>query len=104
MLPLAKQRPGLTPLQVAVLFPGESIFSPGGQHSKDTVWALYMPSLLLWNGCVHMRNDANMADAEKAQYAMDAWMEIDMIEAALNRHTCNIERTFLFVSRDYLFM
>ena len=72
--------------------------------SKDSVWALYMRCLLLWNGCVHMRNDASMADADKAQYAMDAWLEIDMIEATLNRHTCNIERTFLFVSRDYLFM
>lgn len=91
-------------LQIAVLFPGESIFSTSEQHSKDTVWALYMRSLLLWNGCVYMRNDASMADTDKAQYAIDVWLEIDKIEVALNQHTCNIERTFMFVSRDYLFM
>ncbi|KZT73776.1 hypothetical protein DAEQUDRAFT_661448 [Daedalea quercina L-15889] len=94
----------MDPSNLAVLFPGESLFPPGARHSKDTVWALYMRSLLLWNGCVHMRNDASMSDADKAQYAMDAWIEIDAIETALSHHTCNIERTFMFVSRDYLFI
>ncbi|TFY53050.1 hypothetical protein EVJ58_g9664, partial [Rhodofomes roseus] len=94
----------MDPASIAVLFPGESLFPPGTHHSKDTVWALYMRSLLTWNSCVYMRNDASMSDADKAQYAMDSWLEIDTIEVALSRHTCNIERTFMFVSRDYLFM
>jgi len=94
----------LDPANLAVLFPGESLFPPGASHTKDTVWALYMRSVLLWNSCVHMRNDTSMTDAEKAQHAMDAWLEIDIVEAALSGHTCNIERTFMFVSRDYLFI
>ncbi|KZT12056.1 uncharacterized protein LAESUDRAFT_641362 [Laetiporus sulphureus 93-53] len=94
----------LDPANFALLLPGESLFRAATPASKDSVWALYMRSLLLWNGCVRMRADMSMSDAEKAQYAMDTWMEIDRIEETLNSHTCDIERTFLFVSRDYLFI
>jgi len=88
----------------ALLFPGESMFHPDSSTAKDSVWPLYMRALLLWNGSVRMHQDPTMSEADKIQYAMDAWRELDVIEDTLSRHTCNIERTFMFVSRDYLFV
>ena len=72
--------------------------------SKETVWALYMRTMLLWHSCVRMRWDSNrIADTEKAQFAVTAWLEIDRIEKALDGHTCGVERAFLFQGREYLF-
>ncbi|KAI0781970.1 hypothetical protein C8Q75DRAFT_795994 [Abortiporus biennis] len=89
------------PSNYAVLFPGESLMSTSG--GKDTVWALYMRAMLLWHSCIRMRWDATYIDADKAQFAVGAWLEIDRIEASLSKHTCNIERAFLFQGREYLF-
>ena len=50
-----------------------------------------------------MRSNGGIADAEKAQFAVSAWLEMDKIEEALNSHTCGIERAFLFQGREYLF-
>ena len=73
----------------------------------DTVWALYARTMLLWHACVRMRArgaaGAGAGDAEKARFAVQAWLEVDRIESALNRHTCGIERAFLFQGREYLF-
>ena len=44
-----------------------------------------------------------MSDVEKAHFAISVNQEADAIEAALRGHTCEIERAFLFHSRDYLF-
>ncbi|KAI0671648.1 hypothetical protein C8Q78DRAFT_1078442 [Trametes maxima] len=57
-------------------------------------WALYMRTLLLWHSCLRMRCDLSLNDTDRAQYAMSAWLEIDRIEALLNRHTCAVERGF----------
>ncbi|KAI0367720.1 hypothetical protein BV20DRAFT_981229 [Pilatotrama ljubarskyi] len=95
------------PSNYALLFPGENLTSavaPSGvPSSKDSVWALYMRTLLLWHSCLRMRCDLSMGDAERAQYAMGAWLEIDTIEALLDRHTCMIETGFLVQVRDVLF-
>ena len=50
-----------------------------------------------------MRNDTTVSDTEKSQFAVKAWLEADVIEVALNRHTCNLERAFLFIAREYIF-
>ena len=34
---------------------------------------------------------------------MRAWLETEAIEKALGRHTCNIERAFMYHGREYLF-
>jgi hypothetical protein len=34
---------------------------------------------------------------------MRAWMETETIEKALDRHTCNIEREFMYHGREFLF-
>jgi hypothetical protein len=50
-----------------------------------------------------MRNDGRANDMDKAQFAVKAWLEADALEAALNRHTCHIERAFIFQGREYIF-
>ena len=67
------------------------------------MWALYMRTMLLWHSCIRMRSNVGIGDAEKAQFAVSAWLEMDKIEEALNSHTCGIERAFLFQGREYLF-
>ena len=95
-------------MQYALLFPGESLTraddSPAvPPPAKDSVWALYMRAMLLWNSCIRMRSDSTFPDADKAQFALTAWNELDVIEETLDRHTCGIERSFLFQGREMLF-
>ncbi|KAI0754986.1 hypothetical protein C8Q80DRAFT_1142298 [Daedaleopsis nitida] len=98
----------MDPRNYALLFPGESLTSVDDSPAvpppaKDSVWALYMRAMLMWHSCILMRGDANLSHADKAQFALTAWTEIDAIEEALNRHTCDIERSFLFQGRELLF-
>ncbi|TCD70530.1 hypothetical protein EIP91_002876 [Steccherinum ochraceum] len=90
------------PANYAVFFPGEAIMSPG-VLSKDSIWALYMRSMLLWHSCIRMRRSQTLSHGDKARYAVNAWLEVDKIEEGLSRHTCNIERAYLFQGREYLF-
>ncbi len=92
--------------QYALLFSGESMArSPSLSYNtpKDTIWALFDRSFLLWHGCVRMRHDHTATEAEQAQFTVKAWLEADAIEANLNRHTCAIERSFIFQAREYIF-
>ena len=93
--------------QYALLFPGEN-FTPCGMpsvpsSSKDSIWALYMRTLFLWHSCLRTRVEAAMADADRAQWAMQAWLELDSVEAAMDRHTCDIQSGFMLQMREVLF-
>lgn len=92
------------PANYALLFPGETLASDSlGVSSKDTIWALYDRAFILWHGCNNMRNDVSRSQEEKTQFAMLAWHAADKIEKALNAHTCDLERAFVFQGREYLF-
>ncbi|OBZ70894.1 hypothetical protein A0H81_09169 [Grifola frondosa] len=52
--------------------------------------------------CVRMRLDPSLSDAEKAQFAFTAWLEMDAIENAMARHTCSDTQIFL-QGREILF-
>ncbi|KAL7279934.1 hypothetical protein ACG7TL_006345 [Trametes sanguinea] len=101
----------MDPRNYALLFPGESLTYADGAGDlsaitppdKDSVWALYIRAMLMWNSCIRMRGDPSLPDSEKANFAMSAWKEIDAIEEALKRHSCGIERSFLFQGRELLF-
>jgi hypothetical protein len=75
----------------------------GARVAKDTVWALYNRVMLLWHGCLRLRMDGALPHADKAQFAMAAWLELDAIEAALDGHTCGVERAYLFQGREVVF-
>ena len=56
---------------------------------------------MLWNGCVEMRGEAS--DCVKTKYAMTAWAESCELDDLLDKHTCDTERGFLFIGREFLF-
>ncbi|KAF7298870.1 Zn(2)-C6 fungal-type domain-containing protein [Mycena indigotica] len=89
------------PSNYALLFSGESVtHSPA---AKDTVWALHDRAFLLWHACVRMRNNSFASMTAKGQFAIRTWHEADAIEDALNRHTCGIERSSIYLGREYIF-
>jgi hypothetical protein len=57
--------------------------------------------MLLWNSCSELLHE-EMSDSEKAEFVLQAWMEADLIEDALNSHSCIAEQASLFFGRDYL--
>ena len=78
-------------LQYALLFPGETFAREAGMPaSKESVWALTLRAIFLWHACVRWRADVSLLASERAQYAMVAWLELDAIEAATERHTCGL--------------
>ena len=70
---------------------------------KDTIWALIYRTMLLWHSCLQIRHDPGANEAEMARFGVNAWLEADTLEKALDAHTCGLERTFLFQGREYLF-
>lgn len=71
---------------------------PNPVHSPhESVWALYGRAMLLWNSCLILRKSAlRMTEAQRAEFAVNVWLETNTIEEALNRHTCAFERNSLF--------
>jgi hypothetical protein len=59
--------------------------------------------MILWNGCVRMMAEVNVGDSVKAKYAMAAWMESCELDDRLDEHTCDTERAFIFIGREFLY-
>ncbi|EGN98357.1 hypothetical protein SERLA73DRAFT_123675 [Serpula lacrymans var. lacrymans S7.3] len=95
------------PANYVLLFPGEALTRSqaltSNQSPKDTVWALYYRTMLLWHSCLGIRLDPNATEEEKARFGVNAWLEADALDKALDSHTCGLERAFLFQGREYLF-
>ncbi|EJF61015.1 hypothetical protein DICSQDRAFT_106672 [Dichomitus squalens LYAD-421 SS1] len=87
----------------ALLFPGESLAMHGVPVQPNNVWTLYLRSMLLMHRCVQKRADLTLSEAERAQFAVQAWLEIDAIEDALGQHTCELEPNSRFQAREMLF-
>ncbi|KAI8971146.1 hypothetical protein BD414DRAFT_226070 [Trametes punicea] len=91
------------PRNYALMFPGESLAMTRAPVQPNNVWTLYLRAMLLIHSCVRVRADRNLDDAQRAHFAMKAWLEIDAIEDALDQHTCGLERNFGFQAREVLF-
>ncbi|KAN0102410.1 hypothetical protein V8E52_011968, partial [Russula decolorans] len=97
------------PSNYSILFPGQSLLPSHPRmycdtmSGKNTVWALYLRAMLLWNACVRMRQDASISDFDKRDFAMRAWIETEAIEEALQWHTCSVEKAFMYHGREILF-
>ncbi|CAL1706066.1 unnamed protein product [Somion occarium] len=90
------------PSNYLLLFPGEAYERSVAhqiprQSPKDSIWALYCRSMLLWNSCMRQRDDSWSTD-ERANFAVDAWREISAVQEALDAHTCNMETALMYVS------
>jgi hypothetical protein len=93
--------------QYALLFSAEAVaqspFMFTTYSPKETVWALHDRALMLWHSCTRMRKNVHATDHEKSQFAMKVWLEADALEAALNSHTCGLERASIFQAREFIF-
>ena len=58
--------------------------------------------MLLWHACLRIRGQ-NVSDHIRSVFANAVWREAEAIEMALDEHTCQLERAFLFQGREYLF-
>lgn len=87
-----------------MLFPGETLFGDSPPEalagsdgcklgSKNSVWSLYARSQLLYASSLYVEWNKEMKENEKNEFAMRAWLETENIEATLNSHSCDIEKT-----------
>ncbi|KAI0761983.1 hypothetical protein BD413DRAFT_606933 [Trametes elegans] len=91
------------PRNFTILFPGEALALAGSPVLANNIWTLYMRAMLLLHSCVCTRGDPTLTEAERAQFAINAWLEIETMETALEQHTCGLERWFGFQAREMLF-
>jgi len=86
-----------------VLFPGETLFRGNMPNAlsdsdgcnlgpKNSVWALYARSQLLYTSSLYVEWSEEIDEDERNEIAKRAWLETENIEAMLNSHSCDIER------------
>ncbi|KAG9034438.1 hypothetical protein FRB95_013235 [Tulasnella sp. JGI-2019a] len=134
---LAMGRPQLDlhaakPENYALLLPGEELYATRPEvdtsfSGKESTWALYGRTMLLWYACVSQIAAIKMAapisffngnmngglsftpeqlavaGPDHVDFALRAWMETLAIEESLNEHTCDGEKATLYQAREYLF-
>jgi hypothetical protein len=59
--------------------------------------------MMLWNGCIGIREEVNVSDPVKAKYAIATWMESCELDDLLDKHTCDMERAYIFIGREFLY-
>ena len=67
------------------------------------MWALGLRTMLLLHVCQRVREDTRLSAADRAQNAVQTWLEIDDIERRLQRHTCELDSAFGFQAHEMLF-
>ncbi|KAI0671084.1 hypothetical protein C8Q78DRAFT_1033916 [Trametes maxima] len=87
----------------ALLLPGEALAQAGTPVGHNNVWALFVRAMLLWHTGIRIQSDRFIHDFQRAQFAIDAWMEAEAIEDALNQHTCGLEQRLAYQAREFLF-
>ncbi|GJE92836.1 hypothetical protein PsYK624_089940 [Phanerochaete sordida] len=97
----------MEPANYCILFPGEAYERTPqhripGQSPKDSVWALYCRSMLLWISAIRPR-DNTWTNDERADFAINAWTETRLVEDGLNMHKCNLDTAVMYLSREYLY-
>ncbi|EJF65212.1 hypothetical protein DICSQDRAFT_166265 [Dichomitus squalens LYAD-421 SS1] len=92
-----------------LLFPGEEYESTvvhqqvHEQSPKESVWALYCRSMLLWNSCSCVQRDETLTTDQRASFAISAFQETREIQDALDMHVCNLDTGLMYVCREYLY-
>lgn len=121
----------MNPTNYALLFPGEvfdRVSRPPTSNSnslcpKESVWALYCRSLLLWSFCTrddtknfHTRDDCSrdaagsfctrddvlVDEEQKAEDIQETWVEAQAIEDALDGHGCGLEVGVVYMCREII--
>ncbi|EKM54774.1 uncharacterized protein PHACADRAFT_258850 [Phanerochaete carnosa HHB-10118-sp] len=96
----------MEPSNYCILFPGEAYernprHRIPGQSPKDSVWALYCRSMLLWISAIRPRD--TWTNDERADFAIAAWTETRMVQDGINMHKCNLDTAVMYISREYLY-
>ncbi|KAI6033231.1 hypothetical protein F5J12DRAFT_799618 [Pisolithus orientalis] len=95
------------PSNFRLLFPGEASERGSSdlkaQSPKDSIWALYCRSMLLWNFCTTRLRQNTFTSDETADIALQAWREAQEIQDALDSHNCGLDMTLLYMCREYVY-
>ncbi|KAG6829572.1 hypothetical protein H0H92_004121 [Tricholoma furcatifolium] len=93
----------------ALLFPGEIVdrASPTFRSTpcvstKESIWALYCRSMLLWAFTNRLRT-TDMLNDDKVELVYDAWSEAQSIQDSLRIHTCNMDTAIIYMCREYVY-
>ncbi|KAI0754621.1 hypothetical protein C8Q80DRAFT_1094486 [Daedaleopsis nitida] len=87
----------------ALLFPGEAFSRTGlATIRRDNVWSLHIRAKVLCQTSARYQRDQTLSLQERAQFATNACLEADAIEAAVARHTCHVDNHILWQIRDAL--
>ncbi|KAI0373410.1 hypothetical protein BV20DRAFT_962547 [Pilatotrama ljubarskyi] len=87
----------------ALLLPSELLARTGVMVEADDIWSLNMRAMLLLHSCLRVRASPTMSGAQRAEFAVRAWLDIDDIEQRMERHTCNMMTNYGFQSSEMLF-
>jgi hypothetical protein len=77
---------------------------------KESVWALYCRSILLWNSCfARLRSSARVYSTaalgdREAEFAVEAFNECRALEEGRRAHTCNSDVEMLYATGEYIHM
>ncbi|KAF9066700.1 hypothetical protein BDP27DRAFT_1404271 [Rhodocollybia butyracea] len=92
-----------------LLFPGEVIdraspsYRSADSHSpKESVWALYCRSMLLWNYSNRLCEQLSQTQ-DSPDLAQEAWSETQAIQDSLEMHVCNLDTALIYMTREYIY-
>ncbi|KIY70031.1 hypothetical protein CYLTODRAFT_392634 [Cylindrobasidium torrendii FP15055 ss-10] len=105
------------PKNYAILFPAEvvdrralSYRAANAPSPKDSVWALYSRSMLLWCFCDRLRRNVYSTSSrdsggynDRAEDAQEAWNEAQAIQDALDSHQCNLDTGVMWMTTEYIY-
>ncbi|KAI0702975.1 hypothetical protein C8T65DRAFT_655245 [Cerioporus squamosus] len=91
------------PENFALMLPGEALAAAGATVEPDDMWTLSMRTMLLLHVCMRVRESRGTSQADRAQLAVQAWLEIEDLEQRLARHTCELDTSFGFQAKELLF-
>jgi hypothetical protein len=58
--------------------------------------------MLLWNFCARLRKDT-YRESDKAEIALEAWVETQAIQDSLDMHVCNLNTALTYMAREYIY-
>lgn len=73
-------------------------------HSpKESVWALYCRSMLLWNYSNRLCDQSESPSETNAELAQESWSESQAIQDSLEMHICNLDTALIYMTREYIY-
>lgn len=93
--------------QYSVLFTGATLQESAPQVTTDlssslsiSIWELLDRCSLLSASCYCLKDEDDVEDSVRSDFAVQTWLEAERLAAALDAHTCNPEpfmRTFVLL-------